>query len=184
MKTLTLLRHAKSGMGEPGQRDFDRTLNEKGQRAAAAMGRYWRGLDARFDAVIASPAQRVIDTIEHFQRGFGPLPAVAYDKRAYLASAPGLVELIHGAADAHDRLLIVAHNPGLEDLVLDLVPDRADAAVAGRLRDDVEEKFPTGSAAELHFAIERWRDVAENGATLERFVRPRDLDPSLGPDAY
>lgn len=180
MKTLTLLRHAKSGMGEPGQRDFDRTLNTKGQRAAATMGRHWKGLGAGFDAVIASPAQRVIDTIEHFQRGFGPLPAIGYDKRAYLASAPGLIDLIHAADDAHGRLLLVGHNPGLEDLVLALVPDRAD----DRLRDDVEEKFPTASVAELHFAGERWADVAENGAMLARFVRPRDLDPALGPDEY
>lgn len=179
MKTLTLLRHAKSGIGEPGQRDFDRTLNGKGQRAAATMGRHWKGLGAGFDVVIASPAQRVVDTIEHFQRGFGPLPSIGYDKRAYLGSAPGLVELIHAVDDGHDRLLIVAHNPGLEDLVLDLVPDHDD-----RLRDDVEEKFPTASIAELHFAIDRWADVAENGATLARFVRPRDLDPALGPDDF
>jgi phosphohistidine phosphatase len=75
---------------------------------------------------------------------------------------------------------VVGHNPGLEDLVLELVPDRAD----DRLRDDVEEKFPTASIAELSFAVDRWIDVAENGATLTRFVRPRDLDPALGPDPY
>ncbi len=180
MKTLTLLRHAKSGMGEPGQRDFDRTLNAKGQRAAATMGRHWKALGGGFDAVIASPAQRVVDTIEHFQRGFGPLPEVGYDKRAYLASAPGLIELIHGVDDAHDRLLVIGHNPGLEDLVLELVPDRAD----DRHRDDVEEKFPTASVAELSFAVDSWADVAADGATLVRFVRPRDVDPALGPDPY
>ncbi len=179
MKTLTLLRHAKSGIGEPGQRDFDRTLNAKGQRAAAAMGKHWRSLDAGFDQVIASPAQRVIDTVEHFGRGFGALPEIAYDKRAYLASAPGLIELIHGADDSADRLLIVAHNPGLEDLVLELVPDSATGP-----RDDVEEKFPTASVAELNFGVECWADVAVNGATLNRFVRPRDLDPALGPDEF
>ena len=179
MKTLTLLRHAKSGMGEPGQRDFDRTLNAKGQRAAAAMGRHLKALGVGFDQVIASPAARVIDTLEHFGRGFGPLPPIAYDKRAYLASAPGLIELIHGADEAADRLLIVAHNPGLEDLVLELVPDAGTGP-----RDDVEEKFPTASAAELRFADARWADVTANGATLSRFVRPRDLDPALGPDAF
>lgn len=178
MKTLTLLRHAKSGMGEPGERDFDRTLNEKGQRAAAAMGRHWQVLGGGFDAVIASPAARVIDTVDQFGRAFGGLPTVAYDKRAYLASAPGLLELIREADDAADRLLIVAHNPGLEDLVLDLVP----SAAGQRQRDDVEEKFPTASVAELGFEVERWADVAEDGATLIRFVRPRDVDPALGPD--
>lgn len=180
MKTLTLLRHAKSGMGEAGQRDFDRTLNAKGQRAAATMGRHVRLLGLDFDQVIASPAQRVVDTLEHFQRGYGALPPIDFDKRGYLASASGLLELIHGADDAGDRLLVVAHNPGLEDLVLELVPDR----IEDRARDDVEEKFPTSSLAELSFDVVRWGLVTGNGATLVRFVRPRDLDPALGPDPY
>jgi phosphohistidine phosphatase len=180
MKTLILMRHAKSGMGEPGQRDFDRTLNAKGQRAAATVGRHLKTLGTAFDQVIASPAQRVVDTLDHFQRGFGPLPTIGFDKNAYLASAGGLLDLIHAADDAAESLLVVAHNPGLEDLVLELVPDRAD----DRARDDVEEKFPTASVAELRFDVDSWGALAENGATLVRFVRPRDLDPALGPDPY
>lgn len=181
MKTLTLLRHAKSGMGEPGQRDFDRTLNAKGQRAAAAMGRHLKSLGMAFDQVIASPAERVRATLEHFGRGYGRLPTARYDQGAYLASAPMLLDLIHAADDAGDRLLVVAHNPGLEDLVLELIGDGA--SEPGRLRDDVEEKFPTASAAELSFGVERWAEVAADDATLTRFVRPRDLDPAFGPDA-
>lgn len=179
MKTLTLLRHAKSDQGAPGLRDYDRALNPKGQRAAQAMGRHWRGLGAGFDAIIASPATRVIETIDQFGRGFGSLPEPVWDKRAYLASAVGLLELIHDADDAHDRLLVVGHNSGLEDLVLMLVPDGADDG----LRGGVEEKFPTASAAELRFDIVHWADVDEERAELIRFVRPRDLDPALGPDA-
>lgn len=179
MKTLTLLRHAKSGMGEPGQRDFDRTLNAKGQQAATAMGRHLRALDLAFDRVIASPAARVVATLEHFGRGFGTLPAIDYDKRAYLAAETTLLELIRGADAAAGHLLVVAHNPGLEDLVLMLVGD----AEGGALRDDVEEKFPTASAAVMTFAVAHWSEVAADGATLARFVRPRDLDPRFGPDA-
>ena len=179
MKTLTLLRHAKSDQGAPGQRDYDRALNLKGQRAALAMGRHWRGLGVGFDAVIASPATRVAETIDQFARGFGPLPEPVWDKRAYLASAVGLLDLIHATDDAHDRLLIVGHNSGLEDLVLMLVPDCVD----GGLRNGVEEKFPTASAAELRFDVAHWAEVDEERAQLIRFVRPRDLDPALGPEA-
>lgn len=178
MKTLTLFRHAKSGMSEPGRRDFDRPLNAKGERASAAMGRHLKSEGVGFDQVIASPATRVIDTLEHFGRAFGPLPEPKWDKQAYLASASGLLELIHGADDAHERLLIVGHNSGLEDLVLLLVPDR----VEDLLRDGVEEKFPTASVAELRFDVPHWTDVAEGRAELTKFVRPRDLDPALGPD--
>ena len=80
------------------------------------------------------------------------------------------------ADDAHATLLLVGHNPGLEDLVLLLVPD---AAVG--LRDAVEEKYPTASVAVLRFDVDHWADVRENGAELVSFTRPRDLDPSLGP---
>ncbi|MES2754463.1 MAG: histidine phosphatase family protein [Pseudomonadota bacterium] len=183
MKTLTLLRHAKSDQGEPGLRDYDRPLNAKGQRAAATMGRHWRGLGAGFDHVIASPAARVIATLDHFQRGFGALPTPAYDKRAYLASEIVLLELIRAADDAHDRLLVAGHNSGLEDLVLLLVPDSPPGTGDDRLRDDIEEKFPTASIAELRFDVARWADIGESGAKLTRFVRPRDLDSALGPDA-
>ncbi len=184
MKTLTLLRHAKSDQGAPGQRDYDRALNAKGQKAALAIGRHWRGLDTGFDAVIGSPATRVIETIDQFGRGFGPLPEPVFDKRAYLASAVGLLELIHEVDDSNDRLLVVGHNSGMEDLVLMLVRDRGSDVIGDRLRDGIEEKFPTASAAELRFDVASWADVDEAQAELIRFVRPRDLDPSLGPDAH
>jgi phosphohistidine phosphatase len=60
-----------------------------------------------------------------------------------------------------------------------LVPDSDQA----RLRDEVEEKFPTASTARLTFDVDRWADVAANGAAFDLFVRPRDLDPALGPGA-
>ena len=76
-----------------------------------------------------------------------------------------------------DTALLVGHNPGLEELVLALVPDAADQP----LRDDVELKFPTASVAELAFDGD-WHAVKPNAAVLKRFTRPRDLDPALGPD--
>lgn len=175
MKTLTLLRHAKSGWDDPVARDFDRPLNPKGQRAAQAMGRHMRGLGLAFDHVAASPAARVVETLEHVAAGYGSDLAPHWDQRIYLASAGTLLELVHEFPDRAGRVLLVGHNPGLEELVLDLVP-------AGSLRDHVEVKFPTASLAEMRFAVDRWQDVAADGGELIRFVRPRDLDPSLGPD--
>lgn len=178
MKKLTLLRHAKSGWDDPVSRDFDRPLNAKGKRAAARVGQYLRAQDIHFDHVVASPAVRVVETIEHLAEGTGELMAPAWDKRIYLASAVSLLDVVQEADDAHESLLLVGHNPGLEDLVLMLVPDRPEDAA----RDQVEEKFPTASVAEISFPVERWEDVRPNGGELSRFVRPRDLDPALGPD--
>lgn len=178
MKKLTLLRHAKSGWDDPVARDFDRPLNSKGKRAAHRIGEYLRDQKIHFDHVVASPAVRVVETIEHVAAGAGELFAPAWDKRIYLASAVSLLDVIQEADDRHDRLLLVGHNPGLEDLVLMMVPDNS----GDQARDQIEEKFPTASIAELSFPVEHWADIRPNSGVLSLFVRPRDLDPALGPD--
>lgn len=175
MKTLTLLRHAKSSWDDPVARDFDRPLNPKGQRAAQTVGRHMRALGLEFDAVVASPAVRVIETLEQVAVGYGSDLAPAWDQRLYLASAASLLDIARELPEGADSALMVGHNPGLEELVLLLVP-------GGALRDDVEVKFPTASLAEMRFDVTRWTDLRGGGGELVRFVRPRDLDPSLGPD--
>lgn len=175
MKTLILLRHAKSGWDDPVARDFDRPLNPRGQRAAVAMGKHMKSLGLEFDAVIASPAARVVETLEHVGAGYGGDLAPAWDKRIYLASAATLLDLVHALPEAAATVLMAGHNPGLEELVLGLVP-------GGALRHDVEVKFPTAALAEIAFEAERWQDVEPGDGELIRFVRPRDLDASLGPD--
>jgi phosphohistidine phosphatase len=177
MKTLTLLRHAKSGYDDPTQRDFDRALNAKGQRAAAVMGRQAKALGLAVDTIVASPAMRVVQTLENFLTGYGSQAKPEWDRRIYLASAATLLDLIQELPDTHDHVLLAGHNPGLEDLVLLLVPDGDDP-----LRDQVELKFPTASIAELTFDASDWANVAPGGGALTRFVRPRDVDPTLGPD--
>ena len=123
MKTLTLLRHAKSGWDDPVARDFDRPLNPKGQRAAQTMGQHMRTLGLEFDHVLASPAVRVTETLEAVEAGYGTGLAPAWDKRIYLASSAMLLDLVRELPDALGRVLLVGHNPGLEDLALYLVPD-------------------------------------------------------------
>jgi phosphohistidine phosphatase len=173
MKVLTLLRHAKSGWDDPVQRDFDRPLNPRGRRAARTVAREMRRLGLAFDRVLASPARRVIDTLEEVGQSV-PL-APDYDERLYLASSQTLLERVRETADAVDRLLLVGHNPGLEELALRL-------SRPGKLQDELAIKYPTATLAELQFDVTSWRQVRDGAATLTRFVRPRDLDPELGPE--
>ncbi|HEY0311785.1 MAG TPA: histidine phosphatase family protein [Allosphingosinicella sp.] len=173
MKVLTLLRHAKSGWDDPVLRDFDRPLNPRGRRAARTVTREIRRLGLGFDRVLASPARRVIETLEEVGQSV-PL-APDYDQRLYLASSEALLELARGTKDGVDRLLLVAHNPGLEELALRL-------SGAGELRDELALKYPTATLAELEFDVASWRQVRDGGAILTRFIRPRDLDPALGPE--
>ena len=177
MKRLTLLRHAKSGWDDPVARDFDRPLNAKGKRAARTMGRHMREEGMVFDHVIASPATRVVETLDELWQGYGRSQGRALDKRVYLASADTLLELLHEAPDAAESVLLSGHNPGMEELVLLLVPDGSSDE-----RGSVEEKFPTASLAEIRFDAGHWEDLRPGTGTLTRFVRPRDLDPSLGPE--
>lgn len=177
MKTLTLLRHAKSTWNDPVQRDFDRPLNGRGRRAAHRMGRYLRDEGLAFDHVVASPALRVQQTVAGIEDGYGAALSPVYDRRIYMASASGLLDLVHALDDRFGQVLLVGHNPGLEDLVLMLVPESA----AG-LREEVEIKYPTATLAEMRFDTDRWADVEERTGALARFMRPRELDPTLGPD--
>jgi phosphohistidine phosphatase len=180
MKRLTLLRHAKSGWDDPVSRDFDRPLNGKGKRAARTVGQYLRDHDLHFDRITGSPAIRVVETLEEVAAALGETIAPAWDKRVYLASGVTLLDVVHDTPDDIESLMLVGHNPGLEDLILMLVPDRA----GDEARDQVEEKFPTASIAEIMFDTDHWADIKPGSGSLVRFVRPRDLDPALGPDRH
>ena len=177
MKTLTLLRHAKSGWDDPVARDFDRPLNPKGHKAARTMGRHLRQADYAFDHVVASPAVRVVETLAQIEDGYGRSLDAEWDRRIYLASAATLLDIVHELPDMAGHVLLVGHNPGLEDLALLLTPDDGDA-----LRDAIEAKYPTGSVTQMTLPG-RWTEAERGAATLTHFTRPRDLDPSLGPDA-
>jgi len=175
MKTLTLLRHAKSAWDDPVARDFDRPLNKRGRRAARTIGREMRALGMAFDRVLASPAARVVETLADVAEGYGRSLDPQFDKRIYLATPDTLLELIQEVDEAAARLLIVGHNPGLEKLALKLTE-------GGELRGELAVKYPTATIAEISLPAERWADVAPGTGTLTGFIRPRDLDPELGPD--
>jgi phosphohistidine phosphatase len=177
MKSLTLLRHAKSGWDDPVTRDFDRPLNPRGRRAARTVGAEMKAQGLAFDLVLASPARRVVETLEEIAAGYGAL-SPDYDQRLYLAPAATLLDIVRHAPEAMERLLVVGHNPGLEELALRL--SRRDG---GRLRAEIEVKYPTGTVAEIELAVERWADARDGTGRIVRFIRPRDLDPELGPDA-
>jgi phosphohistidine phosphatase len=175
MKTLTLLRHAKSSWDDAAARDFDRPLNGRGRRAAQTIGREMRALGLTFDQVIASPAVRVVETLREVEQGYGAALGPEFDRRIYLAPAELLLDLIHAARDSAGTLLLVGHNPGLETLALELGADAAAKA-------EIATKYPTAALTEISFPVERWADVGRGDGTITRFIRPRDLDPELGPD--
>lgn len=177
MKTLGLFRHAKSDWNDARLRDFDRPLNKRGRKGAAIMGKHIREYGRKWDRIIASPAVRVTQTIELAAETAGSSPPVLWDRRIYLANSATLLDLLRDQEGDPASIIMVGHNPGLEDLIFDLVPDDGSSP----LRDIVEEKFPTAAFAVLELDIGNWEDVEEGCARLVHLVRPRDLDPNLGP---
>lgn len=177
MKLLGLFRHAKSDWGDPRARDFDRPLNERGRTGAEIMGRHIRDHGVRWNRVIASPAIRCAETIELACHASGQPVKVNWDRRIYLASSVTLADVLREQEGDPAAILMVGHNPGLEDLIFDLVPDTGDSP----LRDAVEEKFPTAAFAVLELDIDRWADLHDRCARLVHLTRPRDLNAALGP---
>lgn len=177
MKTLSLLRHAKSSWDDPVERDFDRPLNGRGHRAARRMGEWLKQNDVRFDAVIASPALRVRQTIEGVEAGLEARLRPDFDKRIYMASAALLFDVVRDTPEGVGHLLLVGHNPGLEDMLL--LATRGDCS---KLRKEAELKYPTATFATIRLPVWHWAEIEEGGSRLVTFVRPRDLDPALGPE--
>ncbi|MEL6485895.1 MAG: histidine phosphatase family protein [Pseudomonadota bacterium] len=180
MKTLGLLRHAKSEWDDAVKRDFDRGLNQRGRRGAALMGEHVVAEDINWGLALASPAVRVRETLEGARLGLAPV----FDERLYLASAETILDVVsthaakvEGEAEP-DAILVIGHNPGLQETILDLVaPARENA-----LFKEAAIKFPTASFAVLECAIDSWSALKARCATLVHFARPRDLDPELGPE--
>ena len=178
MKLLSLLRHAKSDWDDRVEPDFDRPLNERGARAARRMGEWLGAHRLVFDRVLASPALRVRRTIEGVEAGLGAGLDCHFDRHIYLASAATLFDLVRETPNSTGHLLLIGHSPGLEDLLF--ATTRGDPSP---LRLEAEEKYPTATYARIRLPIAGWQEARVGVAgRLEAFVRPRDLDPSLGPD--
>jgi phosphohistidine phosphatase len=169
MKTLFLLRHAKSDR-EAGVEDFDRPLARRGREAAARMGAHMRTHDLRPDLILCSSAARASQTAALVLTELGSVP-IEHRRSLYLASAAGLLREARQTEDAVGSLMLVGHDPGMHNLAIALAGD-GDADVLASLR----AKLPTGALVHLAFDESSWRDVAEGEGLLKGFIRPRDLD--------
>lgn len=178
MKILGILRHAKSSWEDLDVRDFDRQLNKRGHKGAKLMGQHMQGHGLRYDKVIASTAARVRETLADINAVTKLLPPVEWDERLYLASPGTMMEVLREARGNPRSILVSGHNPGLQELVLELVRDEGNDPAL----DEITSKFPTAAYAVLELEIDEWNELAPGCARLVHFARPRDLDASLGPE--
>jgi phosphohistidine phosphatase len=171
MKTLFVLRHAAASGPGSAPTDFDRPLNPRGQIQALDIGAQMLERGFGFEAIMASPARRVAETISGVLEGARSIVEPIYDPRAYNGSPETWTDIIRDAGDEVDRLLIVGHNPGLQLLLLNLAADDR-----GGLREEVAEGYSTATLAELSLAVDRWRDVGPRSGTIVSLVRSREVE--------
>ncbi|MFF8837378.1 SixA phosphatase family protein [Streptomyces sp. NPDC015130] len=165
-RRLVVLRHAKSAWPE-GVPDLDRPLGPRGLRDAPAAGRSLAETGVLPDLVLCSPARRTRQTWDLAAAELAAAPPVRHDPRLYGADADELLDVLHGVPDETGTLLLVGHNPGLEDLVLLLAADGAGDAL-----DRVRTKFPTSVTAVLTWHGS-WPELRPGGAFLTGLVIPR-----------
>lgn len=170
MLTLALLRHAKSSWDEPSLQDFDRPLNARGEAAAPRMGEALRALKIRPDLTICSPSRRTRDTLALAAPKFGKgKPRIVFDERVYLASAAELLRIVRETAAADQTVLLIGHNPGMENFALKLASDGESGDIAR-----MAEKFPTAALAVLRFDADAWSALRPGSGRLETFITPKD----------
>ena len=177
MRTLTLLRHAKSDWPPPPAvgRPLDdklRPLSDRGRRDAPRMAAWMASQDLRPDLVLCSTATRTRETLELVKPSIaGPATRVRLLDDLYLAEADDLLELLQGADDTAAHIMVIGHNPGLHDLAVDL----AGAGEKPLLRL-LAPKLPTAAVVVIDFSTDHWSDIAFGAGRLRLFMAPKRLE--------
>ena len=164
MKTLLLLRHAKSSWADPALDDYERSLNERGRRDAPRMGDLIRVRRLSPDVIISSDAVRARLTAEAVAKTARYAGKILLDPRLYLADPGSIVNVLQTAPDpSANTVMIVGHNPGLEELIARLTGEQSE--------------MPTCALARIALSIGHWRDLSVSSeGTLLALWLPKDLD--------
>lgn len=172
-RRLMLLRHAKSAWDSPSMDDHDRPLAPRGVRAARVMGRFMADQRLFPSLILCSSAQRTQDTLEVLVSEWPEVPKTLVEHGLYLAGEPAIIARIRELPDTVSSVLVVGHNPDMQQLVLRLSePEEMDR----KLRDAIAMKHPTGTLAVLDFFASSWSDIAPFGGILRAYVPPRGLE--------
>jgi len=162
LKELLILRHAKSSWRHAGLDDRDRPLNKRGMRDAPRMGRFLAAEGLVPERIVASPARRARQTAQRLAEACGCAGALTWSDRLYQADPDTILDVLADLPDGPTRVLVIAHNPGLEDLLEQLI---------GR-----PEILPTAALAHVEIDIEHWTDLrSETGGRLLGIWRPKEM---------
>lgn len=162
MKKLLLLRHAKSSWANEGLADFDRPLNDRGRHDAARMGKLLRRLDLVPELIISSSAKRAAKTAQLTAQAASYDGEIRFVEQLYLAEPETYIGLARRTDDSVDTLILVGHNPGIEELV---------GLLGGH-----EERMPTAALVCFQLPIVTWQELTlEKRYELSGVWRPKEL---------
>ena len=161
MKTLTIVRHAKSSWEFPELADFDRPLNKRGKNDAPAMGQRLAAKDISPDLIVTSPAKRALKTskVVAAEIGYSKKKLVT-EERVYMADVVELMSVLHKIDNSYKDVFLVGHNPGMTDLVNDLI-------------DESIINVPTCGVVRAKFNIKTWKALKKGTGKLEFFDFPK-----------
>jgi phosphohistidine phosphatase len=170
MRRLMLLRHAKSEVSQPGKSDRERSLVQRGEETAPKIGTFMAAHALVPDCVLCSPAKRARDTWTRVAAAFRKPPYTEFEERLYGAGAEALLEVVRETGRKAHSLLLVGHNPGLQELAVRLI-------ASGELtaRERLQEKLPTAGLVVIDFPFDDWAKLHPQAGRLDRFVTPRAL---------
>lgn len=170
-RQLFLLRHAKSAWNTGATNDFDRPLNKRGKSDAPRTGRWLFDHEYLPDHIICSPAKRACNTLEKIQRVLGfEEQQINWEPRVYGANLETLLAVLAQCDDSVENLLLVGHNPGLEDLLIYLCGSAIRSSEAAKL-------MPTAAVAIITLKCS-WPRLQRGSGTLDSIIRPRSLPDS------
>ena len=158
MKSLHLLRHAKSSWKDPGLNDHDRPLNKRGRQTAKMMAAYFRRAKIAPDLVICSTAVRAQQTLDPIIKATKKPPKIVLVRGIHEGAQRTLWEQLWNLPESAKSVLLIGHNPALQDLALELA----------------RGKFPTGAMARFRFDG-AWKALAPHGALLASFITPKSI---------
>ncbi|ATN36474.1 hypothetical protein ACO34A_22055 [Rhizobium sp. ACO-34A] len=168
-RRLMLLRHTKSDWPE-GVDDKKRPLADRGRKAASLMGDYLQREGLHPDLVLVSTAERTRQTWARVKKAFSEVPEVRDVDAIYEAPAETLLSVLENVEPAFRVVMMIGHNPGMEDLAARLIGGGDPEA-----RRRISEKYPTGGLAVIDFTADTWQATGSGSGVLERFVTPRSL---------
>ena len=171
MRTLYLLRHAKSSWDDPRLPDYERPLSGRGRRAAGLIATHLERHAIRPSLVLCSSARRTRETLDAIRTALGQNAEVLVEDELYGADAGQLVARLGRCPPGARSVMVIAHNPGLEDLAHQLAGDGDERALR-----QLRAKYPTGALATLDVGEHPWQDLAPGQAYLVGLVTPKDLE--------